>query len=392
MPEGKALASIPVPIHLQRPYLRPPEQAAFLRAANTTFATNPCSYCKDHPPKPQHFLDGAVLGGFRVSARRVQLDGGDGGFYVPDELESIAMMTYSSGREHAVFAMVKAALQNGGHCRRRGGARRIVLDIGANEGFFGLLAASWGCLTYLFEPQPSCQAALYSALLLNSFGTDVARVVPRPVSAEPFEMLVSPSVPCVGQFPRNPQSYDERKHPLILQRRRDRRLVGSVNASDVLPAGPLLLAKVDVDGGELGVLESLLPLMRRRLLHNVVVEITPGWWPGGEPKYGCTGERGCVSAARAARIGRAVDEAGYAVMPIPVHGWPAACDPEGIGQRSAALRKLGRDRLFARAGFAPATGSRCAFSDFLNRTMDQMLYDVWTQDVWLALQGARPFL
>ena len=119
MQEAKALASIPVPIHLQRPYLRPPEQAAFLRAANTTFATNPCSYCKDHPPKPQHFLDGAVLGGFRVSARRVQLDGGDGGFYVPDELESIAMMTYSSG-EHA--AAGQAALQTAA-CRR-GGARR----------------------------------------------------------------------------------------------------------------------------------------------------------------------------------------------------------------------------------------------------------------------------
>ena len=222
----------------------------------------------------------------RISARRVQLDGVDGGFYVPDELESIAMMTYSSGREHAVFAMVKAALQNGGHCRRRGGARRIVLDIGANEGFFGLLTASWGCLTYLFEPQPSCQAALYSALLLNSFGTDVARVVPRPVSAEPFEMLVSPSVPCVGQFPRHPRSYDERTNPLRLERRGDRRYVKAVNVSDILAfhdgggaasrgggggsggAGQgegeeVLLAKVDVEGGELSVLESLLPLMQR---------------------------------------------------------------------------------------------------------------------------------
>ena len=79
--------------------------------------------------------------------------------------------------------------------------RGLVVDIGANEGFFGLLAASMGCRAYLFEPQPSCQRLLYAALLLNGFGTDVARVIPRPVSSEATRMLVAPSAPCVGRIP-----------------------------------------------------------------------------------------------------------------------------------------------------------------------------------------------
>ncbi len=37
---------------------------------------------------------------------------------------------------------------------------------------------------------------------------------------------------------------------------------------------------MDVEGGELGVLESLLPLMLARRLRHLVVEITPGWWDG----------------------------------------------------------------------------------------------------------------
>ena len=122
-------------------------------------------------------------------------------------------------------------------------------------------------------------------------------------------MVVSASAPCVDQFPRR-RAYDARKRPLNLERRPDRRRVQPVNVSDVLaaseatrdgshpfvqggggggggssssaPSLEVLLAKVDVEGGELDVLESLLPLMRRRQLLNLVVEITPAGGQGHE--------------------------------------------------------------------------------------------------------------
>ena len=40
-----------------------------------------------------------------------------------------------------------------------------------------------------------------------------------------------------------------------------------------MQGGPVL------EVGELSVLEDLLPFIRRRLIQNIVVEMTPGWWP-----------------------------------------------------------------------------------------------------------------
>ena len=44
-----------------------------------------------------------------------------------------------------------------------------------------------------------------------------------------------------------------------------------------LGAPPVLLAKVDVEGAELGVLAAITPLLPR--VRNLLVEIAPGWWP-----------------------------------------------------------------------------------------------------------------
>ena len=138
---------------------------------------------------------------------------------------------------------------------------------------------------------------------------------------------------------------------------------------------------MDVEGAELSVLESLLPLMKRRQILNLVVEITPGWWPGGERDYGCTIERnyGCArSWLRAIRLGRAIDAAGYLVVPIPGHGLPAACDADP------------RRRVARRPYAHPSYDKPCSFSSFLVRTMNETLHGVYQQDVWLRLpRGPR---
>ena len=354
---------------------------------------------------------GDVEIGYKASARVVRIAGTS--FFVPDELESIPLVL-SAPSEVAVLAVFKTVLHHGSRCDSRNRRRSTVLDIGANEGFFGLLAAAWGCLTYFFEPQPSCQAALRASLLLNHFDADVARVVPLAVSSEPREIVVSSTAPCVGQFPRHPRSYDARAKPLHLQKRSDRKRVTSINVTDVIDS-PVLLAKVDgmctearlqltrashcnrvclcadpglrhlilcvrlrtVEGGELSVIESMLPLLRRGLVRNVVVEITPGWWPGGEFKYGCVQSRGCASAIRAMHIAREIDSAGYIVERIPGRGWPAACDP--------ATRPR---RPYARPAYSTeAAKTPCRFSHFLQQTMNETLHEIYQQDVWLRHVG-----
>jgi hypothetical protein len=381
------------------PYLLPHEQADFLRRA-----PNPTDTIGSDSKRSKLFN----RLGYQANLRRVRVPGGRADFYLPDSLESSDRL-WGSDTEDAVLAVFNVVTHRGGRCSKAA-RRATVLDIGSNEGFFGLLASSWGCLTYFFEPQLSCQAAIYTALLLNGFGVDVARVVPRPVSSTRMSMVVSASAPCVDQFPRRRGSYDARKRPLLLERRPDQRRVRSVNVSAVLAASPwrpgmdanggveqgvqrragakeeeeeVLLAKVDVEGGELGVLESLLPLMRRRRLLNLVVEITPGWWVGGVKKYGCPSEGGCAeSAARAIGIAREIDRAGYVVGAIPGldRGVPAACDAHG---------KVVPRARFARRGFKPPPGSPCTFGAFLSRTMNETVHEVYQQDVWLTLEAEQ---
>lgn len=197
-------------------------------------------------PEPQAAISTAVekVGdvevGYRASARVVRIAGTS--FFVPDQLESIRLVL-NAPSEVAVLTVFKTVLHHGSRCHGHNG-RSTVLDIGANEGFFGMLAAAWGCLTYFFEPQPSCQAALHASLLLNHFDEDVARVVPLAVSSEPRDIVVSSTAPCVGQFPRHPRSYDTRARPLHLEERSDRKQVASINVTDVIDS-PVMLAKVD---------------------------------------------------------------------------------------------------------------------------------------------------
>jgi FkbM family methyltransferase len=46
---------------------------------------------------------------------------------------------------------------------------KIVLDIGANTGFYGLFAASQGCQVYSFDPQPQCGRIIKQEILVNGF-------------------------------------------------------------------------------------------------------------------------------------------------------------------------------------------------------------------------------
>ena len=128
-------------------------------------------------------------------------------------------------------------LGNGTRCARVPGSR--VLDIGANEGIYGLMAAKWGCSVTMFEPQPHCVALLNGCVLLNNIGHR-ATIVPGPVSDSAEGLRVSPATGCSGVFGK-----------------RQALPVGApvVEAKGVNPAllfgnitQPIVLVKIDVEG------------------------------------------------------------------------------------------------------------------------------------------------
>ena len=61
----------------------------------------------------------------------------------------------------------------------------IVLDIGANTGYYSMLAGAHGCSVLALDAQPGCAPFFESARDANvaagRFGADRVRLIPRPV-------------------------------------------------------------------------------------------------------------------------------------------------------------------------------------------------------------------
>jgi FkbM family methyltransferase len=58
---------------------------------------------------------------------------------------------------------------------RQGGKRALVLDGGANMGFFSLAAASCGCDAVSYEPNPVCQQFIGASATINGFESNILR-------------------------------------------------------------------------------------------------------------------------------------------------------------------------------------------------------------------------
>ena len=162
----------------------------------------------------------------------------------------------------------------------------LVLDIGANAGFYGIMSASLGWRTYLFDPQPTCQTYIAYAIAANNI-TSRALLVPHAVAYPDFAMLVSSATNCSGRFPISAQEQDPNytggwsATTTTTSTTNDMRYVRDLTvdvAALVGAAERVRLVKIDAEGNELNVLRSLAPLIVERRVGNIVVEVTPVFW------------------------------------------------------------------------------------------------------------------
>jgi FkbM family methyltransferase len=58
-----------------------------------------------------------------------------------------------------------------------------IVDIGANTGYYSMLAAVFGCPVIAFEPQPGCWPSFEAARVRNALGQSKVRYIPKPVSS-----------------------------------------------------------------------------------------------------------------------------------------------------------------------------------------------------------------
>lgn len=196
-------------------------------------------------------------------------------FYLPNNKD---VKIVSEGQRGEAFVKRVASLACS-ECTRDD----VILDVGANEGFYAMLGAAHGCGVFAFDLQEGCAAPFesaraHNARVLDRIAFDATRVrfVSRPLGlGAPLMLPAAPGVcgPMVrfkAGHAANNQTSTRRVVPLG----------GSALTSLIASYRPasVALVKVDVEGAELTVLDTLQPLLSA--IQHLVVEVTPELWPG----------------------------------------------------------------------------------------------------------------
>lgn len=148
----------------------------------------------------------------------------------------------------------------------------LVLDIGANTGFYSMLSLSKGCENVItFDPQPSCVRHIKHGFVQNGFEKGV--IIPHLVDHISGKAIdLDASLNCGGRWPVQQHENVNTDPANIIP-------VETTTLSEALPEDlHILLAKVDTEGAEYGVLLSMMPFLERDLVQNVIFEMTPMWW------------------------------------------------------------------------------------------------------------------
>lgn len=150
---------------------------------------------------------------------------------------------------------------------------RLIVDVGANSGYYSLVSAALGCQVVAFEPQPGCQKRLAEAIKTNGFH-EAMRFVPRPVGLPPGRILGVNPHGCAGDYQLRPGA--TQRMPLRSEHM-TRFTTVQHELKDFQRSRLITLMKVDTEGAEGMTLRSLLPHLDD--IDNLVVETTPWRWP-----------------------------------------------------------------------------------------------------------------
>jgi FkbM family methyltransferase len=151
--------------------------------------------------------------------------------------------------------------------QRRVRAGMVVVDVGAHVGYYSLVGAALAGpagQVHAVEPDPATAACLRASARANGFGNIVVHDVAAGAAARQREFHFTSDSLCQGFYP----------HPLQHVRLKNSRSVRQAPVDDLL-ADPVHLAKIDVEGAELEVLDG----MSRILAANPRLELFVEWNP-----------------------------------------------------------------------------------------------------------------
>lgn len=163
----------------------------------------------------------------------------------------------------------------------------IVVDVGANSGYYGLMGLAYGCWSLFVEPQPYCSMLIETSLVANGWHqngdagpADIWRVAAGN-STRRDGLQVWCDTPCYGTVgapgvSRPTADMQGDPHP---------RDVGGWRPMVPLTVHPwfsgtrdIALLKIDVEGGEASVLRGLRPIFGQRAVRAATIEISPQFY------------------------------------------------------------------------------------------------------------------
>lgn len=156
---------------------------------------------------------------------------------------------------------------------RPGQRQPLVLDVGANSGYYSLLAASHNASVYAFELQSTCVAGIKDRLTANPHLQSNVMVYNLGLGDSDIISLPSDSEVCDGGFGTQGLTSKAGQHT-----RRESTAVIVPPTAVVQDWWTIDLVKMDTEGGEVGVLKHMIPMIASGRIKNVIVEILPPAW------------------------------------------------------------------------------------------------------------------
>jgi len=153
-----------------------------------------------------------------------------------------------------------------------GDTRFLMVDAGANLGYFATYAAVMGCNVIAVEPQPRLVPIIHLSAEVNGV-SDRFVLLNKIVSEAPdkrvkINLAAGMCWGCSVVTPASPSERDGNTTVIINPIRLD----GYISED-------ILLLKVDVEGHEVKAIESAEKIFKEHTVKNILVEWTPKWWP-----------------------------------------------------------------------------------------------------------------
>ena len=188
--------------------------------------------------------------------------------------ETLHSATYIRDNEAENVRWWKSRLQEQ---KRKSGGACLVVDVGSNGGYYSLLSRSMGCRVLSIDAQPRCLDRLSSSAAVNGFTTGIDTAWTA-ISTNELGTIQVGATKCSGLWAVKESAWIDAESSYNVEVR-TRKLIDVLKEKKMLPEDngnePIALMKVDVEGSEVNVFTTALPLLEKKQILGILAEVVP---------------------------------------------------------------------------------------------------------------------